>query len=400
LDSKHDTIKTRLTNMNLPLNTAYIISGTNVSDVFASTDDLPPFIMPFYNRTVPKVYRNCFSRQPQSLAALNVSNEEIPDLFNDEHLLDVTGQYLETADVELNIASKRTCQYAYLCVFNITGWSPIAWARIIGGKARFKNMGKNIVYLPASFKNGKIIPCGSPFLLEQNGSVKKLDKNNNTQTVFLWRKYPYSIYLAEWASYMIGAKFQGANNFGLSGSKTFYTINTLPYGMQEIPVHNNKKFRYLIYRFDGMKMTFPAEIEFYGIVNGKEVKLSGREIGNKGRYGFTSSALWDGNRGTYYYNDDSQPQTFVGLDLGKGKECTVTRIRFCPRSDTNDILPGEHYELFYWNGKWVSLGNQKGRDMKPLVYNNVPKYALFWLHAGSGNEERIFTYENGKQIWW
>ncbi len=261
-------------------------------------------------------------------------------------------------------------------------------------------MGKNIVYLPAFFKNGKIIPCGSPSLLEQNGSVRKLDRSNNTQTVFLWRKYSYSIYLAEWASYMIGAKFQGANNSGLSGSKTFYTINALPYGMQEIPVHDNKKYRYLIYRFDGMKMTFPAEIEFYGIVNGKETKLSGCKIGNKGRYGFTSSALWDGNRGTYYYNDDTQPQSFVGLDLGKGKECALTRIRFCPRSDTNDILPGEYYELFYWNGKWVSLGKQEGIDMKPLVFKKVPKHALLWLHAGSGNEERICTYENGKQIWW
>ena len=400
LDFKHDTIKKLLTNINLPLNTAYIISGTNVSDVFTSTVDLPSFIVPFYSRTVPKVYRNCFSRQPQSLAALNLSNEEIPDLFQDDHLLDVTSQYLETADVDLNIDSKKMYQYAYLCVFNITGWRPIAWSKIMDGKARFKNMGKNVVYLPAFFKNGKMSPCGSPFLLEQNGIVKKVNKSNNTQTLFLWRKYPYSIYLAEWASYMIGAKFQGANKPELSDSKTFYTISTLPYGMKEIPVHDSKRYRYLIYRFDGMKLTFPAEIEFYGIIKGKEVKLSGSEIGNKGRYGFTSSALWDEDRGTYYYNDDSQPQTFVGIDLGKGKESTVTRIRFCPRSDTNDILPGEDYELFYWDGMWVSLGNQRGIDMKPLLYRNVPKNALFWLHAGKGKEERIFTYENGKQIWW
>ena len=36
-----------------------------------------------------------------------------------------------------------------------------------------------------------------------------------------------------------------------------------------------------------------------------------------------------------------------------------------------------------------------------LVYVEVPKNALLWLHNHTqGKEERIFTYENGKQIWW
>lgn len=36
-----------------------------------------------------------------------------------------------------------------------------------------------------------------------------------------------------------------------------------------------------------------------------------------------------------------------------------------------------------------------------LVYVEVPKNALLWLHNHTqGKEERIFTYESGKQIWW
>jgi len=36
-----------------------------------------------------------------------------------------------------------------------------------------------------------------------------------------------------------------------------------------------------------------------------------------------------------------------------------------------------------------------------LYYDNAPSNALFWLrNYTAGQEERIFTYENGKQIWW
>ena len=399
LDFRHDTIKKLLTNINSTKNVSHIISGTCTTK-YTRVDELPSFIVPTHNKTVPKVFRDCFTHQAKSLAVLNSSNEEIPVLFQDAHLLDVTSQYLETADVDLKIDSGRIYQYAYLCVFTIRGWEPIQWAPIVNGNAVFKNMGKNMVYLPAFFKNNNVIPFTSPFILQQDGTVKNICKNNETQTLSAWRKYPYFMHVAEWASYMIGAKFQGANKDELSDSKTFYTIKTLPYGMKEISIEDNTKYRYLIYRFDGMGLTFPAEIEFYGIINRKEEKLTGREIGNKGRYGFSSSSIWDGNRNTYFFNDGSQPQTYVGIDLGKGNECKVTKIRFCPRSDTNDILPGENYELFYWDARWVSLGNQKGIDMKPLIFNNVPKNALFWLRTNKGKEERIFTYENGKQIWW
>lgn len=36
-----------------------------------------------------------------------------------------------------------------------------------------KYMGKNIVYLPAYFEFGEIIPAGNPFLLDLNGDVEK-----------------------------------------------------------------------------------------------------------------------------------------------------------------------------------------------------------------------------------
>ena len=65
--------------------------------------------------------------------------------------------------------------------------------------------------------------------------------------------------------------------------------------------------------------------------------------------------------------------------------------------------PGEEYELCYWDGEgWSSLGRQIGRRAtQELVYDNVPAGALLILHNHTkGKEERIFTYENGRQVWW
>jgi len=62
--------------------------------------------------------------------------------------------------------------------------------------------------------------------------------------------------------------------------------------------------------------------------------------------------------------------------------------------------PGKEYELFYWDDGWQSLGKQIASD-KPLVFDNVPAGCLYWLvEVDSDKEERIFTIENGNQVWW
>ena len=79
---------------------------------------------------------------------------------------------------------------------------------------------------------------------------------------------------------------------------------------------------------------------------------------------------------------------------------TVRLTAKYPEDDSNAIFPGEHYELFYWRKGWVSLGVQQATDTV-LEYRKVPKGALLWLrNLDKGKQERIFTYENGKQIWY
>ena len=86
---------------------------------------------------------------------------------------------------------------------------------------------------------------------------------------------------------------------------------------------------------------------------------------------------------------------------GFGKPIGIERILFTGRGDGNTIDIGDTYELFYWNnGKWCSLGKQKAQNIR-LVYKDVPTSGLYYLkNLTKGKDERIFTYKNGKQIWW
>lgn len=97
--------------------------------------------------------------------------------------------------------------------------------------------------------------------------------------------------------------------------------------------------------------------------------------------------------------DSKTVDYWVGLDLGK--KYPVDRIVYYPRNDDNFIVPGEQYELFYYDkGAWHSLG-VKTADSVELIYRDVPQNALFLLrNKVKGKEERIFTYENDRQVWW
>lgn len=80
----------------------------------------------------------------------------------------------------------------------------------------------------------------------------------------------------------------------------------------------------------------------------------------------------------------------------------VSRIRYIGRNDGNSIEIGDSYELYYWNtsGYWELLETRKA-DRNELLFCNVPSGGLYILRDRTkGSEERIFTYEGCRQIWW
>jgi len=89
----------------------------------------------------------------------------------------------------------------------------------------------------------------------------------------------------------------------------------------------------------------------------------------------------------------------------------ATTIRRMKDVDTNadtgkpipaiKVQPGKAYELFYWDGKWESLGEKTAADDSPLAFDNLPAGRMYRLvEKGGRNLERPFTIDAGKQVLW
>lgn len=117
------------------------------------------------------------------------------------------------------------------------------------------------------------------------------------------------------------------------------------------------------------------------------------KIGNELEKALDSSLL-------SFYELEWESKNTGNLSLDFKSPKLISAISFCPRNDTNIIAVGDNYELFYWSNRWISLGEKVASD-NFLLYDKVPKGALLWLHnLTSGKEERIFTFDGKKQVWW
>jgi hypothetical protein len=346
-----------------------------------------------------KVYRRTYSIQKKSLAMQNV-REGIPAFFRNPHLKDVSSSYFDAIDitVELSIKPPRRKQIAYISVFNNADWVPVHWARIKEGEATFTQMAKSCAYLPVYYNNNALYSASHPFVVDSAGSVKMLAPDvNNTLTAEIKRKYPCKLYdiIRE---RMIGGVFQGANKEDFSDAAVLYTITDYPDVKMpvNITLDNPQNYRYVRYVSADLAFVYMAEIEFY---NEKGEKLFGSIIGTDGSYDNEESGktkVFDGNPLTYF-DAPIASGGWVGLDLGHQE--TISKIKYLSWNSDNHINIGERYELFYFDKKWVSLGQQTGNDLHVLVYDNVPSNALLLLkNHTKGEEERIFIYEEGKQV--
>lgn len=366
-------------------------------------DGLPEQVSVQYCRTVPKVYRHLFSRAEKRLVP--EPEENMPELFKAQRIEDISPKYLECADVTVDLdRNGRNDRYAYLCCYNPDeiSWVPVACAEVSrAGRAVFRDMGKNIVYLPGYYDRGRIVPAAAPLLVHGDGTVETLRAGADSEPdVVLFSKMPYRGQVLFYASLMQGGRFQLANREDMRDTLTVHTIRRIPYYGQEVEIADAPASRYGVYNFGSETYGFIASLEFWGPdENGKEVRLRGKPIGNPGQYGFTTDMIDDDDRVSFFFRHMGFPQDYVGFDFGRPRK--VTRIRYHPRSDDNGIVPGSLYELFCWDGEWKSLGRQTGRDDKTLVFHGIPKNVLMRIeNLTEGTENRIFVYRDGKQLFY
>jgi hypothetical protein len=355
--------------------------------------------------SAPKIYRITYSIRPETLAA-RYHRDSLPGIFKRSDIRDVSPEYFHGTDLDMEIQRPAglSPDVVYLCVFNNREWIATHWAEPKNNRAKFTCMRDNIIYIPAVYTGGNFIAAGDPVLIDSIGTVLSLKANHEQlRTLSLTRKYPLSARQPEvFLPRMLNGRFLAANRADFSDETCLHQILQLPkFTFNTVEPEHPASYRYIRYRSEAPKYPDIAELEvFTRQDDGQYRKLTGTVIGTEGSaYDpliFGKETVFDGDWVTYFSHHGDG--AWVGLDFGKKER--IDRFRFMPRNDDNNIHEGDLYELLYWdNGQWNSLGQQTGTEEAVLVYENCPSNTLFLLHNHTrGKEERIFTYENGKQI--
>lgn len=360
----------------------------------------------YVHRKTPKIYRHMYSgKKPLKEKSFS------PDMFRHNDIMDVTCMHnIGKRDVKANITDHNN-GYNYLAVFSPSGWIPVARAEsdkfenVGTGTLAFTNdspieaigLGDGILYLPVSYLNdGSVIPVGNPMIVSDCSVYEIEPDTTNKESVTLTRKYPLASRIINFARLMRFGIFEAANKKDFSDAVEIYKIKEIPESrLQTIEVNPDKPYRYV--RYKRPKGTFSiAELRLLDSGKNKlpytpiecDFLIDDKDI----------SKVFDNDPLTYYELKANSLDIWVGMDLKRASDFSF--IEFAPRNDDNSVYPGDMYELFYWNNKWIGLGTQKAEDFN-IKFDNVPKNALLWLrNLTKGHEERPFTYENGKQVWW
>ena len=202
----------------------------------------------------------------------------------------------------------------------------------------------------------------------------------------------------KWAKAMLGGCFVFGKDIRFSQSDTLWVDTLRDYGFQTKTVEGT----YRCMKYVPPKRTEGniGEIELYD-KSGNRVQ--GRMIGNYSPEHLDSIVsmrrAFDGEVLTYAVSSPKQTNAWLGLDFGEMVD--LGKMVYLTRSDDNFIREGELYELYYWDdGRWV-LHDRKTADRVYLDFEDVPSDALYYIKCiTTGEQNRIFFYENGEQIWY
>ena len=353
---------------------------------------------------LPKVYRRTYRRYVEGpLADEAVDREDIPSLFREVRKRDVSHEYFDTVNLTVELKEvPEGVRYAYLCVLNYNEWTPVQWGKIEAGKAEFKGMGRNILYLPMYCKRGVMRPAGAPFfageecrkLLPQAEKEEVVIHHYNGALGYVDNR-AYNATL-EGASLILGSRIEelevnlpcvSFNNVNLSSLR----VNVEDEIGKSAGGHPSKHYA----RLQLPKREIACgSIEFLD-KEGEKVSAKLLQPLSVSPYGEHPEGLTDGDITTTYRNVLSQ--NYLDFELEE-REIATVRLAPCLKSGLKEEFT---YELSYWKeDKWHVVGRQQGA---PLIrFEEVPKGALLLLKP-SNNTKRVgsrpFIYTDGEVHW-
>ena len=343
----------------------------------------------------PKVYRSTFAINRERVRYRNESALKYPF---DYCVKDITPQYTKTSDIEVELYQnvKLAEKFCYISIFNghNVEWSFVDYGEMKDGKAYFKNIGRNILYIVQGFDGKQIINISDPFILHQNGEIEYYVFNGNEKRPLdIHRKYFEGRNVAEMRLRLKGGKIQAANRADFSDAVTMVTIEN-QYVPDKFDIQDNNGYRYWRYLGADGSHGSVAEVVFFDA----DTVATGLPIGCNVATNESITKAFDGNYLTNFETDEPNG-AWVGMDFGTKKQ--IRNVRIIPRSDDNDIHAGDVYELLYYNGtQWVSLG-KKTATSNVLHYDDVPAHALYWVKDHTqGWDERPFIIRENDVVEW
>jgi len=340
-----------------------------------------------------KVYRKTYRiHQVTESESINT-----PSLFQD-NLYDVSSEYENMTSVAVPLKYRHEVlgysvflTLLYNSEWILTGHGEI---NVFSDSILFRNIGKDILYLPVYYTNEGQTPASDPFYIDQNGNMHFLTSNSpdslmSFSSIIQENDMPLN-------SRMVSGIFESSHDSNFSDTRTIYTILETPKLYNKIVLQQLHSCRYIRYRAPIGNCNV-SEIVFYDS-SGNELK--GNHIGSSGSYnnlGDTGNKAFDGDITTYYDAIDSD-NSWTGLDFGEYKK--ISSIHYSPRILGIGVYEGNEYELFCWTDDgWVSI--EKKRATKQTIEFNAPRSALLFLNNNTLKkrgkvffirEKKIFNY--------
>lgn len=342
-----------------------------------------------FTKRVAKIFRLTYEHQEPIISDKNLPRE-ITELFNSPFRKDVSCEYGLIDSIDFSFPDGIST--GFLCTF-VTGkgWHPVDVSPIIDNIARFRNLGDSVVYISACYENSARLKCiGLPILVANGHRKSFVPDNNNHHRISVTRKYPLTgNFISDW-SMMRGSKFEVNNDMNSSKWELYSEIKRTPIFRNIVKNNKYNHFRYVRYcNSEAERIPHLAEVQFFH--RNKRVHST--------PFGKYCELVENCTDGDLFSAAKGISKTYsILFDLGEIQH--IDSIIFVPKNDGNFVIPGDKYELLYYENDWKSIGVKESKGFE-LTFDGVPSGAILWLRdITKGREERIFTIDNGNQKWW
>lgn len=369
-------------------------------------------------RFISKAYRQTYGINPDAPVFHKQEGEKLPASFDTPYIRDVTAEYLPVADIAFTDDGASSNSFHYLSVFCAPHWKPIAYSEPKSwlSDIKFKDVPTGRTYALSRYsKGGMLRNIGDLRYVEKNGNVINISANYNDRIeLTLNQKYHQKEeVILPIVEAMDGLTFYGSTDLAFTNKVALHRVKGAPKPvLHHIDLSNSQPIRYvqvdtatyfseLYFLTDDSGLERPAlkpfissQQEVFQDVNYNALRFIEPVL--YGKNGFPVRGKWastmkmrDGDMESYQHDNRNI------YDLG-----TLTKLSalwFAPRNANNWVVPGDVYELFFYDKGWISAG-KKMAEYHFVSYEGIPSETIYWLqNLSRGKEEQAFFYHNGIQ---